>query len=75
MLGKEHLDTLYSAYCLSIMLAHRAVQLLNHGVAYQSKYEEAESLARRALDGREKALGREHRDTDQRRWSGPDTIP
>jgi hypothetical protein len=32
-------------------------------LGYQGRYEEAEQMNRRALEGREKALGKEHLDT------------
>jgi tetratricopeptide (TPR) repeat protein len=35
------------------------------GLQYQGKYEEAEMINRRALDGREKVLGEKHPDTLQ----------
>jgi hypothetical protein len=59
-LGREHLETLDSAYGLSLMLMARAVELRGQGVAYQGEFEEAKAMARRALDGKEKALGKEH---------------
>jgi hypothetical protein len=62
-LGREHLHTLDSAYWLSVTLALQSIKLRDQGVAYQGKYEEAEAMARRALDGKEKTLGRKHQDT------------
>ena len=48
VLGPEHPDTLGSIYNLS--------NVLNS----QGKYEEAEAMHQRALQGREKVLGPEH---------------
>jgi len=62
-LGREHLNTLDDAYGLSLTLAGQAIELLDQGLADQGKYEEAEAMAQRALDGREKEVGREHLDT------------
>lgn len=68
MLGAEHPDTLTS------------VSQLGTALSRQGKYEEAEAMQRRALQGREKVLGAEHPDTlismgnlaltmnSQRRW-------
>jgi hypothetical protein len=47
-LGKEHPETLTSVNNLASMLR------------YQGKYEEAETMNRRTLKGREKTLGKEH---------------
>jgi hypothetical protein len=51
VLGKEHVDTLWSAYELAVVLR------------YQEKYEEAEVINRRTLEARERVLGKEHVDT------------
>jgi tetratricopeptide (TPR) repeat protein len=51
VLGPEHPDTLTSVSNLGLALSKRG------------KYEEAESMHRRALEGREKVLGPEHPDT------------
>jgi Tfp pilus assembly protein PilF len=51
VLGAEHPNTLTSVNQLGLVLAS------------QRKYEEAEAMYRRALDGSEKVLGAEHPDT------------
>jgi tetratricopeptide (TPR) repeat protein len=49
--GPQHSRTLHSAAFLSQVLIK------------QTKYKEAEELSRRALEGREKVLGKDHPDT------------
>ena len=51
MLGPEHPDTLASVNNLGLVLES------------QGRYEEAETMHRRALEAREKVLGPEHPDT------------
>ena len=51
MLGKEHVDTLWSKYWLA------------HTFYNQQKYPEAEELFRQSTQEREKVLGNEHNDT------------
>src|SRR4051812_44641916 len=51
VLGKEHADTLWTAYWLGIVLSN------------QEKFEEAETMHRQTLEARERVLGKEHADT------------
>jgi len=51
VLGEEHPDTFKSMDSLAVLLQN------------QRKYDEAEVLYRKALDGRKKVLGEEHPDT------------
>ena len=51
VLGKEHVDTLYSKYELGLTLYK------------QQKYPEAKQLFRQSVQEREKILGKEHVDT------------
>jgi hypothetical protein len=58
MLKMEYPDILISVSNLALIFL------------YQGKYEAAEKMNRRALEGKEKMLGMEYSDTDQRQQSG-----
>lgn len=55
-MGKDHHDTLTSVSNLASVLLASVLQ-------YQGKYEVAEEMNQRALDGREKTLGTDQPDT------------
>ncbi|KAF2730992.1 hypothetical protein EJ04DRAFT_443952, partial [Polyplosphaeria fusca] len=60
MLGADHLDTLTSVSSLADVLH---VSNLAGVLQYQGNYEAAEAMNRRALEGYEKALGKDHPNT------------
>ncbi|OBT60492.1 hypothetical protein VE03_10079 [Pseudogymnoascus sp. 23342-1-I1] len=64
VLGVEHPDTLTSVSNVGWVLEKQGnVSQLGWVLEKQGKYEEAEAMQRRALEGREKVLGVEHPDT------------
>ncbi|KUL81717.1 hypothetical protein ZTR_09465 [Talaromyces verruculosus] len=69
MLGREHPDTLSSVNDLGLVLSRQGKcrninPMIRRNCAHtRTKYDEAEAMHRRALEGYEKVLGREHPST------------